>query len=124
MPILHDQIQGTPSSVAFKIACRVATVAQAMLAGIQTIDGESLDDGDRVLVTAQDDSTENGIWIVNSSAWQRATDADGNRDFVCGTFVNVYSGVAQSGFYEVTTSDPIVIGTSAIGFRRWILIAA
>ena len=123
MPINQERIEGTPSGVAFKQPCRVATTANITLSGLQTIDGVALADGDRVLVKSQTTQSENGIYVVHSTAWARATDFDGNRDVVRGTQVRVHGGSAASGWYEVTASDPIVIGTTSITFQRWVLSA-
>jgi len=46
---------------------------------------------DRILLTAQTNPIENGIYSVRTSAWIRDGDADGNRDFVGGTIVPVYT---------------------------------
>jgi hypothetical protein len=53
----------------------VATTGNVSLSGFATIDGVSLTSGDRVLVIAQTDPKENGIYEVRSSAWVRAPDA-------------------------------------------------
>lgn len=56
---------------------RVVATSNITLSGSQTIDGETTVTGDRVLLTAQSNPAENGIWIANSSgAWTRASDAN------------------------------------------------
>lgn len=49
----------------------VATTANITLSGLQTVDGVSLAAGLLVLVKDQTDARENGIYEVNSNAWQR-----------------------------------------------------
>jgi hypothetical protein len=54
----------------------VVTVADSniTLTGEQVINGVSLVENDRVLLTAQSDASENGIWLVGSGvygAWSR-----------------------------------------------------
>lgn len=48
-----------------------ATTANIALSGLQTVDGISLSAGMLVLVKNQTDAKENGIYEVNSNAWQR-----------------------------------------------------
>lgn len=57
----------------------------------QTIGGYVVGEFDRVLLTAQTDPIDNGIYSVRGSAWIRDGDADGNRDFVGGTLVPVWT---------------------------------
>lgn len=42
-----------------------------LLFGTQIIDGTAVGPGARVLLTAQTDPTENGVWIVQQGAWTR-----------------------------------------------------
>lgn len=56
--------------------CRLATIGNHGLSGLADIDGETPIAGDRILVRAQTDPTENGVYIAAAGAWARATDAD------------------------------------------------
>lgn len=112
-----DRLSGLAADVAIKAPCRAATTANITRSGEQTIDGIAVVADDRVLVKDQTDQTENGIYVADSSAWARAEDFNGARDVVKGTQVLVTSGTAASGIlYQVTTSNPITIGTSNIAF--------
>lgn len=113
MPISIYREDGLASSTAIKGPCRVATTANVTLAGEQTIDGVACVTGDRVLVKDQTAPTENGIYIVDTGAWRRSADFEGNRDVRKGTQVYVHSG-SQFGWYRVESADPIVIDTSSI----------
>ncbi|MCK5882751.1 MAG: hypothetical protein KAG61_03615 [Bacteriovoracaceae bacterium] len=53
-----------------------ASIANLALTGIQTIDGQAVAVGDRVLVKDQTDATENGIYIAATGAWVRSEDLD------------------------------------------------
>lgn len=110
-----DRVAGISASVAVKAPCRVATTANITLSGAQAIDGVAVVANDRVLVRSQTDNTENGIYKASASNWERSKDFDGNRDVVTGTLTYVRSGT-QSGFWYVTSADPIVIDTSSITF--------
>lgn len=119
-----DRIDGLTTSVAVKAPCVVATTANVALAGLQTISSVTLANLDRVLVMAQDDAVENGIYIAHSTAWERAKDFDGNRDVVQGTLVPTYSSTDSETVYKVTTANPVVIGTSEIEFEESVFIGA
>jgi uncharacterized cupin superfamily protein len=104
--------------LAVKAAVKAATTAAITLSGLQTIDGVSLAEGDRVLVKNQADTTLNGIYGASAGNWQRTFDASKNTDFIQGTLVFVNQGQMNAGIvYAVATADdPIVLGTSAITF--------
>jgi phage-related tail fiber protein len=60
-----------------KQSVKVATTANIpSLSGTMTIDGIALSIGDRVLVKDQTTASQNGIYVVSSSAWTRASDAN------------------------------------------------
>jgi hypothetical protein len=112
-----DRVFGESSSVAVKAPCRSVSTTNITLSGLQTISGVSLAEGDRVLVLAQTDAKQNGIYNVSSSAWTRTGDFDGNRDVVQGTRVLVaLPGSSLASEYELTSANPIIIGTSSITF--------
>jgi len=113
-----DRLNGLTTSTAIKPPCRVATTANITLSGLQTVAGVILEDGDRVLVKDQDDATENGILLANTSAWTRAPDFNGTRDAVRGTLILVGESAEDQVAYQLVTADPIVIGTSALSFER------
>lgn len=120
-----DRRHGLVGSVAQKAPVHAVAVANITLSGEQTIDGVALlavnaaGVPDRVLVTAQTNPVDNGIYDVSTSAWSRSADADGPFDFVKGTQVNVTDGTiyATTGWL-LTTNIPIVIGTTAL---TWVL---
>lgn len=112
--VLIDRKAGLSSAAAWKGPCRVATTANITLAGLQTLDGVTVESGDRVLVKDQTDTTQNGIYIADTGDWVRAKDFSRNDDVVCGTQVAVTHGAVGQGAYQLTTADPIVFETSAI----------
>jgi hypothetical protein len=118
LPATYDsRIGGLTTSVAIKGPVRVATTANITLSGEQTIDSVAVVAGDRVLVKNQTDNTQNGIYVANSSTWERAKDFDGARDAVTGTQVWINAGTINGeNFYRLTTANPVDIGTSAITF--------
>lgn len=111
-----SRLEGLTTAVAIKAPCKATSGSNLTLNGEQTIDGVSCVSGDRVLVRAQTDATNNGIYIVSTSDWQRADDFNGARDVVQGTEVRVTQGNSFSGRYYVTSSNPIMLDTSTINF--------
>lgn len=113
MTVILDRIKGVNSSIAIKVPCRAATISNIALEAIKTIDGVALLENDRVLVRAQTNSVDNGIYCVSSGQWQRASDFDGPNDVAKGTVVRVSDGITNSGQWEVSNPNP-AIGTTPI----------
>lgn|GEM_PF-1527705 len=104
----------------FKESVRVATTANITLSGIQTIDGVTLVAGDRVLVKDQTTGSQNGIYVVASGSWTRATDADTSAKVTAGMFTFVESGtVNDNNGFVLTTNNPITFGTTALVFTQF-----
>lgn len=117
-----DLKKGVVGNLGAKAPCRVCTTANIDLEGLQTINGITVEENDRVLVRLQTDSTENGIYIASTSAWERAVDFDDSLDGVPGSlvFVNEGSGTVELSpktLWSVACNDfPIDFGTSDITF--------
>jgi phage-related tail fiber protein len=56
-----------------RLPVRTVATAPITLSALQTINGVALAAGDRVLVTAQTTSSQNGVYLASSGAWTRAT---------------------------------------------------
>lgn len=119
-----DRRLGLVGNTAYKAPVTVLSTANLVLSGEQTIDGVALKAvnaagrPDRVLCTGQTSSVDNGIWDVQTSAWTRSIDSNGNYDFAKGTQVIVARGSAANQIWECTATDPITIGTSAITWSQ------
>lgn len=112
-----SQISGVLQSLAIKSPVHAVATTNITLSGLQTVDGVVLDGSTlyRVLCTAQTNSVDNGIWDASTGSWSRAKDFDGPRDAVKGTLVIVQS--STNTLYRLTTSNPIVPGTTALTFE-------
>jgi hypothetical protein len=93
--------------------CTVATTADITLSGLQTIDGIALIVGRRVLVKNQTDQTENGVYIVSTGAWTRASDANTNEELETG-IVYVKLGTTNADKTYKQTTTPVTLGSSNI----------
>lgn len=115
---ITDRLKGLTTSVAVKAPCRLKTTANHALSGLSAIDGVTPAADDRILVGAQTDTTENGIYVANTSAWTRAADFDGSLDIVGGTQISVIAGTENATTYwKVAGSSTIAIGTDAVTFE-------
>jgi hypothetical protein len=99
----------------------VATTANlASLSGLLTIDGHTLQAGERVLVKNQTDPIENGVYDAASGAWTRSADSDGVGEIEPGTFLFVEMGSTQADTgWVCTTNGTITPGTDAIVFTQF-----
>lgn len=86
--------------------------------GLLTIDGATLLDGDRVLLSGQTDPVENGIYIAAAGAWSRAADmADASTALAYST-VYVTSGTEGGGHQmALQSTTDVTVGTDA---QTWI----
>lgn len=101
-------------------AVRVATTANITLSAPQTIDGVSAIANDRVLVKNQSTASENGIYVVKSGSWTRATDFANGATDVANAAVFVSEGSTQSDTaWVLTTNSPITVGTTALTFTQF-----
>lgn len=108
-------VDAARSGLDAKESVRAATTANITLSNTQTVDGVALAVGNRVLVKNQTNAAENGIYVVASGAWTRATDADSSTDLSSGTFVFVEQGTANADSgWVLSTEDPITVGTTAL----------
>lgn len=102
-----------------KQSVRVATSANIVLSGLQTVDTVVLVDGDRVLVRAQTAGKENGIYVVSAAgAWARAVDADSGAKVTSALLVSVEQGATLADTrWQLITDGAIVLGTTPLVFQ-------
>jgi hypothetical protein len=106
-----------------------ATITKASNGAIGTIDSQAVTVGDRILLRAQTDPIENGIYTItavgdasNPYVVTRATDSDNSpsAELTGGTFCLVTGGATftNAGFV-VTNSGTVVIGTDDINYEQF-----
>ena len=125
---ITSAISGFSSGVDWKDSVRMATtsnVASLTVATVANIDGSSqgvtLVEGNRVLLAAQTDASENGIYVVGSvaggvAALTRAADANADSDVTNGMACTVSEGSKANYLARLTTSDPIVLDSTDLTF--------
>ena len=112
--ILNNIVAGKTSFM--KAGVLVATTGNIALNGVQTIDGVTVEAGDRVLVWKQDNAKDNGVYIVQAQAWKRADDADDNADFADGYFTGVAKGTYAGQVFAL--NGAVEVGETPILFRN------
>ena len=99
-----NYVDNTAQGLDAKASVIAATTANITLSGAQTVDGISVVSGDRVLVKNQSTASQNGIYVVSSGAWTRATDVDTWTE-LRSAFVFVEQGSTNSDTGWVCTAD-------------------
>ena len=115
-------VDNVSSGINFHQPVRVATTGNITLSGTQTIDGVAVVAGDRVLVKDQTNQTQNGIYVVASGSWTRATDADNtpSGELAGGDFSLVLEGTVNSGYgYVCSNTSAITIGTTNVTYAAF-----
>jgi hypothetical protein len=109
----------------YKQATRVITVSDVTLSGgaPSQVDGVNLAEDDRVLVSGQDNASQNGLYFISSlgtgsnGTWLRTSDGNENGEIQAGMIVMVTEGSAYHDTqWKLTTNNPIVIGTTPLTF--------
>lgn len=98
-PVVFEQLQEAIEGMKWKANARVVSTTNVNLSSPgTTIDGVSLSNGDRVLLLAQTDDEDNGIYIWNGSAvpMTRALDANTFEELE-GAVITVVEGTSNSG---------------------------
>ncbi len=93
----------------------VVSTANETLSGLSTIDGVSLAANDRVLLTAQTNPVENGLWLAQSGAWTRPSDFN-TGNLADQAYVLISSGSVNAGSSWLCTTPTAVIDTDPITF--------
>jgi len=112
-------VDAVKQALDIKDSVRLATTGNITIASDlnvgDTIDGETLADGDRVLVKNQTSQGENGIYIAGATP-VRAADANTAAELTGGTFVFVEEGTANgdNGYVFTHNGTPETFGTTAM----------
>ena len=113
-------VDSVAQGLSLKDSVLAGTTANITLSGEQTVDGVSLVAGNRVLVKDQTDQTKNGIYVVASGVWSRATDADIDAEVTSGMFTFISDGTLNSSSgWVLTTTGTITLGTSLLTFTQF-----
>lgn len=110
-----------------KSSVRVVTTSNVTLSGgaPAVVDSVSLTLEDRILVTAQTDATENGIYRVttvgsgSNGTWVRGQDANQNEEVLAGMTTMVSEGTTYADtFWKLSTDGAVTLGTTELVFEQ------
>ncbi len=111
------QVDAARSGMNYKEAVRASSSINHALTGEQTVDGVACVAGDRVLLKAQTDASENGIWVVAVGAWARSADANVSAEVQPGMTCWVSEGTVNGDKrWSLSTNAPITLGTTGLTF--------
>jgi hypothetical protein len=112
-------VDSVASGLKVRASVYVATTENITLSGPQTIDGESVVAGDRVLVKDQTTTADNGIYVVAAGAWGRATDANTWVKLVSAfCFIETGSSNGDSG-WVCTVNSGGTLGTTPVTWTQF-----
>ncbi|WP_223547297.1 phage tail protein [Pseudomonas sp. A-B-19] len=112
------KIQEELAKLDHKQSARVAATVAITLNNVQTIDDVAVVVGDRVLVTAQTEAQDNGLYVVSAEGWTRAADADNSLEVTPGLFIHVEQGTTNGdSLWQLVTDAPITLGTTGLQFE-------
>ena len=101
------------------VAVHVASTGNLTLSAPQTIDGHSVIAGDRVLAKNQTVPSGNGVYVVATGAWTRATDFDAWNEFILAS-VFVEAGTANTDTaWLCTVAAGGTLGSTAITWEEY-----
>lgn len=98
-----------------KTPALVVAISNITLSGLTTIDGVSLAASDRVLLTNQTTTSENGLWEAQSGSWNRPADF-ASSSLADQAYVLITSGSTNAGSSWLCTTPAAVIDTDPITF--------
>ena len=112
-------VDGVAQGLDVKQSVRVAkTTQQNSGPTLVSIDGITLNEGDRFLLTGQTDATENGIYVKDGFSLTRAADANTTEELNKGAFTFVEEGTVNAGKGFVVTAAG-TLGTDAITWSQF-----
>ena len=108
-----NYVDAAISGLSWKTSANVATTSNITLSGTQIIDSILVDVGNRVLVKNQTTTSQNGIYIVETGTWLRASDSstasqiNGEAVYIVGGLVNANTGWTETATVTTVGTDPI-----------------
>lgn len=113
-------VDSVVESMSVKKPVRVVSLSNTILNSEYTLNGVSLELGDRVLLVGQFDQKENGIWVVAASGWFRPDDfANGSGARSSFTFVQEGSMYADTGWICTNNSGSDIVGLNNLEFEQF-----
>lgn len=121
---LRSHIDNVVSGLDIKDSVKYASSEDIGISGFDTtngqIDGNTLSDGDRILLVGQTDKTQNGIYKRSGTQLVRTDDFDSTENVSGGAFCFVEGGNTNSGKgFVLTNTGAITIGSTPLDFTQF-----
>jgi len=119
--VTEDTLAAMAQGLDPKASVRVIVDSDWDGSGLPTFDGVALADGDRVLLVAQTDASENGIWIAHTAATITRPADFATGDEAAGAYVFAREGddYADTGWVCTTNAPSDVIDTDDLAFEQF-----
>ena len=111
-------LQSYAAGISWKQPCVVATLANITLSGLQTIDGYTVTEGQRVLVKNQGTAANNGIYLASAGPWSRSEDANSWDELICAISFIEY-GTQAGGAWFCTAQAGGTLGVTAVNWSQF-----
>jgi len=112
------------AALPWSIEVVAATTSQCALSGVITLDGKVLSAGDLVLVKDQATQSQNGVYVVSTNTWTRATSLNTTASVNGLPTVHVTGGTTNFGTNWVVSATINTIGADPITFTQLALYTA
>lgn len=118
--VTKQQLDAIARGLDWKNSVKAASTAALTLSGAQTVDGIALVAGDRCLAKDQASASANGIYVVATGSWTRATDFDDSTEVTAAAVIPIEQGTVNGGQAYILTgvTGTVTIGTTALTFSR------
>ena len=117
---VDNSVQSSAAGISSKPSVLCIAVSNITLSGIQTIDSVSAVVGSRVLVVGQSIGTQNGVYVVSSGSWSRASNENTSSEMTPGAFWYVEQGAVYAmSQWILENSGVITIGTTSIVINQF-----
>jgi hypothetical protein len=114
-----DYVDSISAGITPRTGVVAATTANITLSGPQTIDGQGVIAGNRVLVKNQTLPEQNGIYDVAAGAWSRSSDSNTAGELLFGYYYFVSSGTTQGATSWFIQTAPAVLNTDPVVFSQF-----
>jgi len=117
---VDNAVANAAAGIDSKPSVRTVAASNIPLSGTQTVDGVSVNIGDRVLVRNQSTASQNGVYVAAAGAWTRAIHEDDNAEMTPGAFWFVEEGTAYGKTqWRIENTGSITLGSTAIAINQF-----
>jgi len=114
-----SEVDAIASGLEWKASAKAVSTTPITLSGEQNVDGVDLTAGMRVLVAGQTNEATNGVYVVGTGSWLRASDCNTDIKLThMAIFIEDGTNWKDTG-WVLTTGLPIVVGTTNLVYTQF-----